>query len=158
MIRVAVSTGVRMCSHSAETTRPKAKPVTPAISAPAKVARRKIPMSRSDSMCSLPKQSEQRLHGIAHLTGRLRRPRQDVYREPGKPNSRLLRPGELTVHLGCRRHVGGVGGFRRRETTEIVHSASVANKTTPPPRLVAIDHALVAGGVVPGQAPVRVVL
>src|ERR1043166_4444820 len=102
------------------------------------------------------KQSEQRLHGIAHLTGRLRRPRRDVYREPGKPNSRLLRPGELTVHLGCRRHVGGVGGFRRCETSEVVPSAVVAKKTPPPPALGGKGPPLGGGGFWAGVGPFSV--
>ena len=69
-----------------------------------------------------------------------------------------LRPGKLTVHFGSRRHIGGVGGFRRGETTEILRSASVANNTMPPSRLAAQDSALVSGGVVPRHPPVRVVL
>jgi sulfite reductase beta subunit-like hemoprotein len=54
MMSVAVCTGVSTCSHSAAATRPKANPLIPTISAPMKVARRKIATSRSDpSMCPL---------------------------------------------------------------------------------------------------------
>src|SRR5262249_30676174 len=97
MTRVAVWSGVRICSHSAETTRPKAKPVTPETSAPAKVARRKIPMSRSDpSMCARCNKKRAALAWDRQLDGEAATPPPQVYHGRSlQPNEHSTRPREF---------------------------------------------------------------
>src|SRR4030095_14905903 len=68
-----------MCSHMPETTRPIANPENPLTKPPKNVARIKR-SKRLPSMLLAPKESEQRLHGVTHFTGRLRRPRAILYR------------------------------------------------------------------------------
>src|SRR5438552_2839238 len=63
-----------MCSHTPDTTIPIANPEKPLTKPPKNVARTKGRM-RCPSMVPAPKESEQRLHGVTHLTGRLRGPR-----------------------------------------------------------------------------------
>src|SRR5215468_2738098 len=64
-----------MCSHTPDTTIPIANPEKPLTKPPKNVATTKGRI-RCPSMVLAPQESEQRLHGGTHLTGRLRRPRQ----------------------------------------------------------------------------------
>jgi len=73
-------------------------------------------------------------------------------------HAQLLRPGKFTEQIARRRHISGVGRFRRGESTKICPSPFVANDCLPAAGPAVQAHALVAGGVVPRTAAVRGVL
>ena len=72
--------------------------------------------------------------------------------ERGRPVAggfQLFRPGKFTEQLARRLHVGEMGGFRRREQTEISLPMFVVNNSLPPSRPAGQVNAFVAGGIVP---------